>query len=666
MLDPARHDDHLALRELDHPVTELHAERAFENVEELVLVGMAVPDELTREFDELHVLTVELGDDLRAPVLGEGGELLLQVDLVHGDTWNAGARAGSKVRVSRLASRASVVTLRVVSPHIAIPRASVLALALLALGSCSSQAGPAPAPRVTFAGLLAELVDRDRVARLVDPVWEAGHASSTNRESTKRGAPGWFADGDGTGFVRTEHGADGTEWVLLDHAGPGCLTRLWTPFFHAGNLGDHVGPNVRIYLDGDPHPVFDEPWIPLLLGTGSIPRPFATETARAGVSWLPIPFGRSCKITTTGRPFYYTIDYRSYARDVAVETFRKSDLTRHAAALAATAARLEGADRERFGAPDVRAVNLAPQGVWEGALPQGPHALAQIRFALTSDPADSRWLRSTVLELECDGERVVWCPLGDFFCCADSVHPFTTWERSVAADGTLTCRWPMPWRSKATLRLHALGDARIAGKVELSTVPWTWDDRSLHFHAEWHPDEILPGTPIVDWTFVDLRGDGHLVGDALTVLNPTQGWWGEGDDKIYVDAAWELGVPTCFGTGTEDYYGWAGGVVPTRADEFSRPFAANVRVGGVDGNATRGFNVCTRSRALDAIPFRTRLRFDMEASPGTDQRAATDFLGYSAVVFWYARPGCRSERTPDPARAAAPRMGLPDIAARAR
>ncbi len=38
-----------------------------------------------------------------------------------------------------------------------------------------------------------------------------------------------------------------------------------------------------------------------------------------------------------------------------------------------------------------------------------------------------------------------------------------------------------------------------------------------------------------------------------------------------------------FGTGTEDYYGWAGGVVPTRTDEFSSPYLSNVRVGGLDG-----------------------------------------------------------------------------------
>ena len=74
--------------------------------------------------------------------------------------------------------------------------------------------------------------------------------------------------------------------------------------------------------------------------------------------------------------------------------------------------------------------------------------------------------------------------------------------------------------------------------------------------AAWRPDELLPGTPFLDWTFVDIRGRGVFVGDAWTVLNPTQGWWGEGDEKIYVDGET---FPSTFGTGTEDYYGYAWG-----------------------------------------------------------------------------------------------------------
>jgi hypothetical protein len=64
-------------------------------------------------------------------------------------------------------------------------------------------------------------------------------------------------------------------------------------------------------------------------------------------------------------------------------------------------------------------------------------------------------------------------------------------------------------------------------------------------------------------------------GDNICVLNPLPWWWGEGDEKVYVDDDFDRNFPSHFDTGTEDYYGWAGGLHPTRADEFSTPFLAN-------------------------------------------------------------------------------------------
>ena len=186
----------------------------------------------------------------------------------------------------------------------------------------------------------------------------------------------------------------------------------------------------------------------------------------------------------------------------------------------------------------------------------------------------------------------------------------------------------------------------------------------MHFHASWRPDDIAPGTPFQDWNFVDIQGQGVYVGDAWTVLNPQKNtWWGEGDEKIYVDDAWDRGFPTHFGTGTEDYYGWAGGLVPTRKDEFDEPFLANVRVGGLDGH-TQGYNICARTRSLDAIPFDRRLRFDMESSFGTDIRNPWNLLGYSAVSFWYARPGAVSNRGAARREASRPVLSLRNLEVR--
>ena len=139
------------------------------------------------------------------------------------------------------------------------------------------------------------------------------------------------------------------------------------------------------------------------------------------------------------------------------------------------------------------------------------------------------------------------------------------------------------------------------------------------------------------------------------------GWWGEGDEKIYVDGDYDMEkFPGIFGTGTEDYYGWAGGVNPTRTDEFNNPFLSNVRVGGLDGG-TKGYNINTRIRSLDAIPFKQRLVFDMESSFGVEIRNPWNVLGYSAAVFWYATPGATDNRPLKPADATKPILTMAQL-----
>lgn len=511
---------------------------------------------------------------------------------------------------------------------------------------------------ITLDSLLEEMVDRESLVRFPDPQYQSLQASSYNRESVHRDKPSWFADSDGLGFIRTETVDGKTEWVIMEHDGPGCITRIWTPFFYY-DFNNRTGPNVRIYLDGAETPVVDESLIKLVTGQSFVKPPFAAFTARAGDLYLPIPFAAGCKVTMTDKPFYHIINYRAYPPGTAVETF--------------TMAAYETADREKIGKLLYEAPNfnsdrpvashrdIEPGASVELPLPDGPKAVRGITVRLKASQANAS-LRSTVLTMTADGEQTIWCPVGDFFCCDDSLHPFRTWERTVSEDGAMTCRWVMPYAKSATIQILNLGTQPVAVDLTATVGPWEWNERSMHFRANWRSDEVVPGTPFQDWNFIDIRGRGVYVGDAWTVLNIEDGWWGEGDEKIYVDDAWDNGFPTHFGTGTEDYYGWAGGVNPTRADEFDEPFLANVRVGG-QGQAglTRGYNICTRTRSLDAIPFDRRLCFDIEASFGTQMREPWDLLGYSAVTFWYALPGATCNRGPQPQEAAKPIMAMPDL-----
>ncbi|MCC6145679.1 MAG: DUF2961 domain-containing protein [Candidatus Hydrogenedentes bacterium] len=542
----------------------------------------------------------------------------------------------------------------------------LMVCALLSFVASLSAQGDA----ITFDSLLSEMIDRDQIASLPRVPYRSLQASSYHRDSKPpRGSEGWFADSDGVGFIRKEGKGAAAEWVIMEHDGPGCLTRMWTPYFYY-QLDNNKGPTIRIYLDGNEEPVIEENFIELLTkgdypeappreNSLTVPEPFAAYTARAGDLYLPIPFAHGCKITLDDTPFYYIVNYRAYPEGTQVETFTMSAFQEAKETLARVGAELKAPTPVSNGESLSLKTTLKPGAHETLELPPGPAAICSLIFRLA--PSDyAQRLRSTVLRMTFDGDETVWVPLGDFFCSGNAVNPFHAWEREVAADGTMICRWVMPYARSAQVTLEHLGPQPVEVNLEVRTGAWDWNAESMHFHARWRADDPVPGTPFQDWNFVDIEGQGVYVGDNWTILSADTGWWGEGDEKIYIDDDYETRkFPSHFGTGTEDYYGWAGGRVPTGKDVFSLPFIANVRVGNPEN--PRGYNICMRTRVLDAIPFNKRLRFDMEASFGTQMRNPWDLLLYSVVTCWYAVPGASHNRPPQPDWASRPVMTVEEL-----
>jgi hypothetical protein len=521
------------------------------------------------------------------------------------------------------------------------------------------------AQTVTFQSLLQDMTNRDLVAVFPSPTFRALSATSYNRASTSRfqsNSNDWFADNDGSSFIRTEVINGTTEWVIMDHSGPGCLTRLWTPFFYS-DFNNRQGPNLRIYLDGAAKPVIDENFIQLVSGRGFVQAPpLSAFTARAGDVYLPIPYAKRCKVTTTMPPFFYNVTYRAYAATTSVETFtmkQYQDSTNLVARVANTL--MTGPAACVSGRTVSTNVEIGTNGAWNASLPSGSAAIRQLVLSLPAAQTNAALLRSCVLSISFDNENTVWCPIGDFFSCPDSIHPFQNWQASMTSNGVMSCSWVMPYQTNAVVSVLNLSTNPVALQMDLMIGDWSWNAASMHFHARWRPDDVVPGTPMQDWNFVDVEGGGVFVSDSWSVLNmQSNTWWGEGDEKIYVNDEWDAGFPGQFGTGSEDYYGWAGGVIPTRADEFSLPFLSNVRVGGLDGYSL-GFNINRRTRVLDAIPFDSRFVFDIEASFGTDIRNPWNLLGYSAVACFYAFPGATHNRPAQPDAAALPILTLADL-----
>lgn len=515
-------------------------------------------------------------------------------------------------------------------------------LCRLAVVSVFMSPGAALAADVTFGTLLAELTDLDRLTRFPDPVYTCRQFSSYDRRSTDPAVPteeNWFANHDRGQHLRGEEGYDGrAEWVLMDAEGPGAIVRFWSANPWDGDL-------VRIYLDGAETPAIEAPLADLLGGkTPLAPAPIGGVRGKGWNSYLPIPYAKHCKVTTTAPDYYYLINYRTYAGGTSVETYSKEVAARHAADLARAAEALAKPDQARAAADaDERTLVLAT-GVTERITLEGPGAIRLIEARVEAgDPA--RVLRGVVLRIAFDGQPAsVVAPLGDFFGTAPGVNPFRGLPGGARPDGTLYSHWVMPYAGGAEITFTNETGPNTMISLRMAAAPRAWTEDSLHFHAKWHGERQIPTRPMRDWNYLSAEGKGRFAGVMLHIANPVPDWWGEGDEKIYVDGET---FPSHFGTGTEDYFGYAW----CDTAIFSHAFHNQPRC---DGPANFGHTSVNRFHLVDDIPFNESIKFDMELWHWADTK-----VDQSVVAYWYAAPGA-TDRVPPIDRALLSVPALPD------
>jgi hypothetical protein len=282
---------------------------------------------------------------------------------------------------------------------------------------------------------------------------------------------------------------------------------------------------------------------------------------------------------------------------------------------------------------------LAPGQELALNLPPGAAAVRNLRVQIEPTAAPQA-LRSIVLTAEFDGEPTIWCPVGEFFGAGARLNPVQDRFRTVRADGAMFSRWIMPYQSAGRLALKNLGSVPVTVALAAVTAPWQWDERSLLFHANWRFQGAFDTVPQFDWNYIEIQGRGVYVGDTLTAFNRVDPWYGEGDERVFIDGE---AFPSHLGTGTEDYYGYAWGMTGF----FSSPFISQPQRDAQ--SMWKGFTTTSRVRMLDGIPMRTSLKLDLEISHHTSTQ-----LDYAVGTFWYARPGATHNRPPQPAAAALP------------
>lgn len=485
---------------------------------------------------------------------------------------------------------------------------------------CLLLAAPLGAEPVTFASLLAEMTDRAAIARYPEPAYLCRQFSSYDR-AAKSPTEDWFANGDRGQYLREERHGERTEWVMVDTPGPGAVVRIWSA---------NPSGNLYFYLDGATEPTWTVDFQKLTNGEGPVAQPLSAVRSRGWNCYLPIPYARHCKITSDKNDFYYQVNYRTYEAGAEVVSFAPEQLGTEAALLG----QVQGALSSE-GIPvnvhrtQLHELALAAHGGGIVSL-DGPGKIGALMISLRADDLTAA-LRGVVLQISFDGEETVWAPVGDFFGSGIGANAYKTWWNQVQADGAMVCLWPMPFRRSAEILLNNTTDQPMAAQVMTATEPWTWDDRSMYFHATWRQEWPIDSREKRDWNYVELTGEGVYVGDSLAVMNPTTAWWGEGDEKVYIDGET---FPSHFGTGTEDYYGYAW----CCPDLFQSPFHAQPRC---DGPANFGHTAINRVRLLDGIPFARSLRFDMEIWHWQTVQQA------NAVTCWfYGKPGLKHNRPP--------------------
>ncbi len=494
-------------------------------------------------------------------------------------------------------------------------------LAIISLGALTSAADAGR--RLTYADLLAHLTDLDRLP-VIEPGVACRQFSSYDRQSRVDEATGalidWEANGDAGKYLRID--PETKEGVMAEMEGPGCIFRIWS----ANPQG-----TIRFYLDGDTKPTFETDFSGLFRShTPPFIPPFVwardpKSHESASDCYLPIPFARSCRITTVGidkkgNPYtpghYYIIDYRTFPRDWEVESFKLplSDADRRA---------LDEAGRLWASPPLPGDVLLGTKELQPGQ----SHVLLErsgagvIRAFYAKIRSVEKWAtRKVLLRAYWDGQErpAIDCPIGDFFGEPKDV-PYRSYPMGITETFNY-CRFPMPFRQSARIVIVNEGKEPVQVMASLADekreIPEDW----ARFHARYRQEKESTS---FDYPLLEAAGTGKLVGIALFPDNIHGGWWGEGDEKVWVDGE---KFPSWYGTGSEDYFGDAWGIQHFVNPSHGHPQKRVERMQG-----------CYRWHLGDNIPFYRSIRMTIENYAGLPREKTKN--DYYSVAYWYQLPG---------------------------
>lgn len=278
------------------------------------------------------------------------------------------------------------------------------------------------------------------------------------------------------------------------------------------------------------------------------------------------------------------------------------------------------------------------------------------------------YVRNVIVRMYWDGESddkpSVEVPIGDFFGMGHGLkRNFVSapLQMSPQRGKAFNCWWPMPYSNgfKITLENDNNKKFRIYYYVDYDAYDDGFENEEDYgrFHGQWRREnptkgKINPKTgkkfskgPIKaasfnvlggknteplkeNYVIMEAKGKGHFCGCHLDIDNITYmpwfiNWPGEGDDMFFIDDDVKKGVPTIYGTGTEDYVNQA--FCPRQKQ--SAPYHGTIKPGGFNwwGKITY-----YRYHIEDPIYFNKEIKATIEH--GHDNHRQDD---WSSTAYWY-------------------------------
>ncbi|MEJ2732843.1 MAG: DUF2961 domain-containing protein [Anaerolineae bacterium] len=292
-------------------------------------------------------------------------------------------------------------------------------------------------------------------------------------------------------------------------------------------------------------------------------------------------------------------------------------------------------------------VVIEPRQTFELANIDGPGAIQQIWMTPTG-----QW-RFSILRIYWDEQEQpsVECPVGDFFACGwGRFAQLSSLAVCINPGSAFNCYWDMPFRRRCRITMTNISDADMTLYYQINYALTEMSEDRGYFHAQFRRINPLPYREV--YTILDgVQGQGHYVGTYMAWGVHSNGWWGEGEVKFFLDDDKEF--PTICGTGTEDYF--CGSYCfknpeTKQYQAFTTPYSGLHQILRPDGafNSQMRFGMY-RWHIADPVRFQQDLRVTIQA---LGWRSGSRYLplqdDIASVAYWYQTlPTAPFPRLPD-------------------